>query len=315
MPMRLAGVALFAFAACAGKPHPTPDAAQIVTADLDRFWIAYDKVANADEAAQIAGFQRDYLDLGSPGLRDFLAARIGSAKDLVATIRRHPGYYRAMRPATKVIAAAADQVREVFRRWQSLAPAAVFPDVYFVIGRMNSGGTTSPDKILIGAEMFSRTADSPEAELGAWHRAVLKGPEGIAAIVAHEMIHCNQAGESGSTLLDAAIREGSADFLGELASGKNINSHLHEWAATRQAQVWREFSAAMSGTDTSRWLYDGDKGTADWPADLAYYVGYQISKAFYDKAADKRAAIRAILDVRDAAAFLRTSGYEPGDKH
>jgi uncharacterized protein YjaZ len=191
----------------------------------------------------------------------------------------------------------------------------VFPDVYFVIGRMNSGGTTSSDKILIGAEMYSRTAASPDAELGSWHRAVLKGPEGIAAIVAHEMIHCNQAGESGSTLLDAAIREGSADFLGELASGKNINSHLHEWAATRQAQVWQEFSAAMAGTDTSHWLYNGDKGTPDWPADLAYYVGYQISKAFYDKAADKRAAVRAILDVRDAAAFLRASGYGPGDRH
>ena len=45
------------------------------------------------------------------------------------------------------------------------------------------------------------------------------------------------------------------------------------------------------------------------PADLGYYIGYHIKKAYYDRAPDKARAIREILHIADARQFLARSGY------
>ncbi len=45
------------------------------------------------------------------------------------------------------------------------------------------------------------------------------------------------------------------------------------------------------------------------PADLAYFMGYRISQAYYQKAEDKKKALADILNFADAPALLRASGY------
>lgn len=69
----------------------------------------------------------------------------------------------------------------------------------------------------------------------------------------------------------------------------------------------------MHSTDVSRWLYNQGSSTAtpDRPGDLGYFIGYRITKAYYDNQADKVAAVRAIIGVVDADAFLAASGYDP----
>jgi hypothetical protein len=51
--------------------------------------------------------------------------------------------------------------------------------------------------------------------------------------------------------------------------------------------------------------------TADRPGDLGYFIGYRIAQAYYNKQTDKAAAVRAIIEVFDADAFLAASGYDP----
>jgi len=64
----------------------------------------------------------------------------------------------------------------------------------------------------------------------------------------------------------------------------------------------------MHGTNTSHWLYEG-KTVNGRPADMAYFEGYRITQAYYEKATDKKKAIREILTVQDADKFLNDSGY------
>jgi hypothetical protein len=187
---------------------------------------------------------------------------------------------------------------------------AVFPDVYFLVGRMSSGGTLSKRALLIGAEMYGKTPNMPVEELGDWHRQVLAPVEGVPHIVAHELIHYQQRKMVASnTLLAKCIREGSADFLAELISGKHINNHLHVYGNPNEKQLWQEFKKSMLGTDNLRWLYNGPM-SKDRPGDLGYYMGYKISEAYYNKAADKRQAVRGILEIKDFEQFLKDSGYE-----
>ena len=105
--------------------------------------------------------------------------------------------------------------------------------------------------------------------------------------------------------------EGSADFVGYLVTGGNINGRLRTYALPREPALWAEFKAAMHGTDISRWLYNQGTETADRPGDLGYFIGYRIAEAFYDRTSDKRLALRAIIEVSNSDLFLTQSGYAP----
>jgi uncharacterized protein YjaZ len=111
------------------------------------------------------------------------------------------------------------------------------------------------------------------------------------------------------SLLGKSLHEGSADFIGELMAGGNINQNLHEYGNAREKQLWLEFKKEMSGMDKSNWLYQGDKAK-DKPADLGYYVGYKITESYYKRTKDKKQAIKDILEIKDFNAFLKASGYD-----
>jgi hypothetical protein len=89
------------------------------------------------------------------------------------------------------------------------------------------------------------------------------------------------------------------------------NVHLQAWTADRVGEIDRKFLADADRTDISDWLYDG-VGTPEKPGDLGYWVGYRIARAYYDKAADKRAALRTLLDLENPKAILVESGWQPG---
>ena len=293
-----------------GKPEnrvtTDPEQAKIVTSDIARFWRQYDTAGQTGLDAAMD----DYLKNGSPGLQEFTTLRIHSSTDLAAVIRKHPKYYTSIRPSTLRIESMAGSIRESFRSLKRLYPDAVFPDVYFLIGCMNSGGTTTDRALLIGAEMYGRTPASPMEEMDDWHKLVLKPVEEIPAIVAHELIHCQQKYPMGTqSLLTRSIKEGSADFIGEMIAGKIINEHLRAYGDPRERELWLEFKQQMDGKDWSRWLYQGDK-SKDRPADLGYYVGYKICESYYRQSADKAAAIKDILRIRDFKQFLEASQYD-----
>ena len=126
-------------------------------------------------------------------------------------------------------------------------------------------------------------------------------------IVAYELIHYQQIG-TGKTLLAQCIHEGSADFVGELISGGQINTRLRVYGDAHESELWSKFSNAMDKDDASHWLYQGDK-SKDRPADLGYYIGYRISQAYYEHSTDKKKAIHDILTAHDFPAFLQESHY------
>lgn len=152
-----------------------------------------------------------------------------------------------------------------------------------------------------------RTPDTPEEELSDWDKQVLKPVESIPYIVAHELVHYQQKYPKGErTLLAKAIKEGSADFIGELISGRHINTLLHEYGNPKERELWEEFKQEMNGTNLTKWLYNGDQ-VKDRPADLGYYVGYKITEAYYLRKVDKKQAIRDILEIKEFNQFLAAS--------
>lgn len=303
---------LAAVPAPAAAQYATPDSARVDFADVTRFFeaaAALPTAATRRDSARVL-FERYYYP-GSDGLLDFIERRIGSAFQLADKIRDRPGYYAHLPRSLGGLGVIAPRIRAALGRFEAMWPDAVFADVYFLIGRMSSGGTTSPDKLLIGAEMYGRDSAAPAGELNEWEARVLRDTGMVVTIVVHELMHVNQPPLSGAsaTVLSQALREGGADFVAELVTGQNINDHVHAWANPREHEVWQEFQAAMDGREFGRWF--GNSGEAGRPPDLGYYVGYRIAKALYDRSPDKRRAIGEILRGTDVQALLAASGYSP----
>lgn len=313
----LAGIAFLAFSISvfaqertANRQNLDPDKAGLITTDIENFWKAYDLAAtepSVDKKREI--FQREYFDRASPGLRFYAAMKIGKVDSLVATIAQRPLYYASIRQNSLKVTKLSLTFKKVLHKLKALYPEAVFPDIYFVIGRMSSAGTASDKALIIGVDMFGKSLDYPSSELTDWHKQVLLPFEKLPAIVAHEIIHFQQAyGFAKQTLLTQAIQEGSADFLGEMIAGNMINAHLHEYGNPREQSLWNEFAKDMQSNDVSKWLYNGTQAK-DRPADLGYYIGYKLCEAYYRNARDKRQAIKDILHIKDADQFLADSKY------
>lgn len=276
---------------------------KIVTTDIENFWRAFDKAKPGFDALV---FEKEYLANASPGLKGFLSSRIKNADNLAKVVSSHRQYYASLRVSTNKIAGMEKEIRAALVKLKEIYPQAVFPPVYFVIGALNSGGTASDQGLIIGAEMYGLTPATPTEELNDWHKTVIKPVEQVPHIVAHELIHFQQTYDSGN-LLKACLKEGSADFIAELISGKHINQHVHDFANPREYDWWLEFKERMFESDFKGWLYSSVEGR---PNDLGYWMGYQITKAYYAKAQDKKAAIADILSIRNEKDFLRLSGYE-----
>jgi len=294
------------------RAHADPARAKLVTADIDRFWRAYDLAASrstSEERAEV--YRREYFDRGSAGLIDYYFIKIRSIGSFVKTLDTHPRYYASLRASSLRVAAQVGPIRAAFRKMKALYADATFPDVYFVMGSLTSAGTVSELGLLLGVDQSTATPDSPRDELSPTVRAWARGVDEIPPIVAHELVHFQQKRGAKYTLLRGVLTEGGADFIGELTSGRNTNEPAHAFGNAHEAEVWRRFEGDMHGTDDRDWIANGgsDRVSPAWVADLGYYVGYQIAKAYYERSADKRQAIRDLMELRDPDEILRTSGY------
>jgi hypothetical protein len=290
------------------NPSRSSEESRLIVDDVSRFWAALDQPMNE----RVRAFEEIYLQQGTPGLTDFLRLRIGSAEELAATVKRHESFYRSIRSTTLRAEEFEDQIRATFFNLSRLLPEAIFPDVYFLIGKLTTAGTIERSGILIGLEMFCFTAETELQGLSAWHRAVLKAPEALPHIVAHELIHVQQFAlgdhpAATASLLGLSVSLGIADFLGEMISGAHINQHVHDGARPREKILWRQFQQVMNQPTTDGWLYSSSSDSR--PADLGYFIGYRIAQAYYRRADKKVQVVCELLSIHDYDDFLDRSGY------
>ena len=275
-----------------------PAAAEISTADIDRFWHAFDewKSQTGSAADQLARLlQRDYLDSASQGVKDFIPNRIISADALAKRILQDTAYYSQVRANTERMQHFVPELRQDFVRLKTMYPDAGFPTVYFVIGRRNSGGTDSKNGLIIGAEMFADTGS----------RIHLSD---VVSIVIHELVHYQQQ-THGTDLTTAVMNEGAADFISELITGHDIDETAKTYGDSHEEDLWHAFQADDKSNDLKPWLYNGAATNRVGPPDLGYYEGYKICQSFYELSADKAAALRTIIAMKDPAHLIEQSGY------
>lgn len=289
----------------------------IYTSDIDNFWIAFDSIHKTNnEENKLEIIQKLYLDKATNGLKDFIISREHSAKRHLDNIKKYPKFWNSVRPKTEEIKMFVPKMEKVFKKYRKIYPDFKQPEIYFTIGILNSGGTTSPNRILIGSEIACADKNTDASELNDWYKKVFKLNNGVVAMVAHEIGHTQQKdGDSEddgkSNLLGYCIREGMCDFLAELTYQK-ISSPYMVYGNAHRKELWEKFQKEMLTQETKDWLYNGNDAP-NGVADLGYFMGYEICKSYYKNAKNKKKAIDEMLKLeynpKSVLEFLKKSKY------
>ncbi len=289
---------------------PDPGKVQIVTSDISHFWRAYDLAKKSADPATV--YAHEYFAEGSRGLWGFVPDRLLNPWHLRDIVAKYSDYYAAARPAMAAIPQQRPRILDDLRRYKQIYPAATFPNVYFVVGTLNSGGASVDGVgLVIGAEMVSRPAVL-NVKMPGFNTAVLSTPAKIPALIAHEFTHYNQRDADRNTLLDASIYEGTADFMSQLVDGHNVDAAQWPFGCTHEDDLWTLFKSQMGTADpkiVGSWLFSYSAGPLGSPSFIGYWLGSRIVQSYYESRADKRAAVDAIMHITDFQAFLSASGY------
>ena len=295
-------------------PGPAdPLTATIHVDDVDRFAKVFAATSGHPTAEQI---QAGYLDSGSYGVKVFTPDRIVDAAHLAAEVAKDSSKYRtAIDVCLPRIGRAQSDLRSIYLALHGLLPDEKLPQIYVVMGAGNSGGTAGPGAQVLGLEVLcSIYPDEADFELG------------LRRFFAHETVHTFQHEAKGayrSPLLAKALSEGSADFIASLVTGSIPEPSRAAWAAPQEQKLWQMFRAdiaaarpeaaktspAAARTATHRWLENYGSAPPGWPYEAGYWVGMRIWRAYYDRAADKHAAIQEMLTWDDPDLILKASGY------
>ena len=203
---------------------------KIFTSDIDNFWIAYDSVKTTNDTTKQKNFiEKLYLDKATSGLKDFIVVREHSAKRHLDNILKFPKFWLSLRPHTTQIQSYTHDIEKLMLRYKMIYSAFKQPDIFFTIGCLNSGGTTTPNKILIGSEIAASDSTVDASEVGSWLRGVFRLNTSVLSMVAHEVTHTQQKGgdsedDGNSNLLGYCLKEGACDFIAELLMEKPVQS-------------------------------------------------------------------------------------------
>ncbi len=287
-----------------------PELAEIITKDIHHFWEAYDlsekKPNNAREI-----YKEYYFDKASDGMKDYVGSKISSINYFIKHIESRPKLYRSIRANTLKVDDHRKEIQQSFKNFKAIYQEAKFPDVYFVIGAFTSGGTVSSAGLLIGTNQMSDGKNVNTEELTFREKMLMNKSKFLPHVVAHELIHFQQNEMKRDTItLGYAIKEGMADFLGELISGETANRKIFDWTIGKEKQIWADFEKDMYFNRYSNWIANSGSASKDSYPDLGYWIGYEICKSYYENFNDKKQAIYNMLHIEDYRKFLTESKWE-----
>lgn len=267
--------------------------------DVARFYRVYDAAGGHPDGARL---QHDYLDRGSAGLHNFARLRNITGTAIAATLARRPELYSGARRCMAVLPAVRRRLQDALATLGRLYPAARFPPLTIAVSRGKPVGVADGSGVMIGLEALCATD---------WLSANVE--DRFVHVIAHEYGHVEQlralADDETPTVLQASLVEGGAELVAELISGEVGYPHLAAMTKGHEREIEGQFVPDEDKTDLSRWLYNS---SYEKPGDLGYWVGYRVVKSYYQHAADKRRALREILEMTDPKVLLAGSRWYPG---
>ncbi|SMB99612.1 hypothetical protein SAMN00120144_3699 [Hymenobacter roseosalivarius DSM 11622] len=294
---------------------------RFVTYDVDNFWHAYDKIVTTkDSAQQYTYLNTLFIQRGSPGLKSLMQAWNYTARSYIQAIIHYPLFWQSVRKNTRRAATLARKADAKVKKLQQLYPDLKPATTYFTVGALRTGGTSMGDMVLMGSELALANHTTTTAEFGPELAHLkesfkTKTDDVVLFTVIHEYIHTQQKTTLGNALLAQSVLEGMAEFLAVTATGQRSTLPAIAYGPAHAAGIQQRFAAHLFNPFTEFWLYSNEKNEFD-VRDLGYYVGYALCEGYYRRAADKKRAIKTMIELdynNEAAlcAWVDQAGYFP----
>lgn len=274
----------------------------IITTDIDNFWNAYDRIiATKDSILQYKYLDSLYIKKGSVGLKGIIQVRNYTQKDYINAINKYPKFWSSIRQNTLKSNTYKDELNNGIKKISTIYPKLKSAKIYFTIGALRSNGTTIDSLVLIGSElaMSDKTSISTEfkGNLGVNRRNYFDSNpiENLVLLNIHEYIHTQQ-NPVVNNLLSYVLHEGIAEFVSTIAM--EVPSAVPAINYGKQNEkVKKKFEKEMFyGNNVHHWLWSDFKNEFE-TRDLGYYIGYAIAEINYNKAEDKQAAIKEMIEL------------------
>ena len=271
---------------------------QFYTNDIQRYWKAYEKIIQEkDSAKQASLLQKMYLDPASDGLKSMIRLRNYSVGEYVQNIRNRPQFWHSMRAPMLNVQKQIPAIETDILKLKGIYPELEAVPIYFSVSAFRTGGTTDGKMVLIGAEYSLAGANVVTTELPIPMQnffSEYKPWDNLGLLCTHEYIHTQQK-ESPGNLLTDCLREGIAEYLSCMATGKKSNSSAIDFGKAHQQEVVTQYVKDLFlMTNHYHWLW-GENPNQFKVRDLGYYIGYEIAERYYKMAKDKKIAVKTLI--------------------
>ena len=289
--------------------------------DIKNFKEAYLSIqSGADPIKEID----NYFEKGSPGLKSWLDIYGVSSKKLAEQIVKRPQFYKSFLNIDKTLKGFEDEISNGYSKLLELYPdpnEPILPTYYFVL--WSGGGSVRPNGSMISVDYFglSKNIDLSEFPEGLFPKGKipLVPIDNVPHVAVHEMVHWFQRKFQGldnyvsiyrnkerSTLLAYAIREGGADMLTRFSSGIEDEAR-NNFGRKHEKEIWEAFKPNMyKNIDSVKGWFSGSfEDNRQWPFQIGYYIGMEITQYYYDQAEDKKAAILEIFSANTPEQFIK----------
>ena len=290
----------------------------IYTQDILNFWEAYDRIQETEEYSEKRAIMREYYtDKASKGLKAYMEMRRVDDSLYVALIEELPKFWDSVREKTMESIQKGKEIHEAIERLRTNYPELKPAEIYLFVGGLVSGGSVFDNLSLIACEISAADASVDLSELEnsnhSWVVPFIRSSNAdqFVQMNVHEYGHTQQGGYVYNVLCKS-LSEGAADFIAEVGLGKPIQSPYITYGLEHLEVLKKEFLEDMFTDYVDDWMYaENSRGHV---RDLGYFMGYAICKAYFEKAKDKKAAIKTIIeldhtDLDAVLAFLNASDF------
>lgn len=296
-------------AACSPSSYITKvDKVPIVYDDVQHLHDLLSKYSAKDINEAI--IQKEYFDKGTPGLKGLIEKDRLSAATYAQYVSAHYGFLKSVCAQLPNIQSQSHQLKGLLKQFSDYFPNARYMPSYFVIGQGYHGGTATPAGFVI--ELQKNVLGLPNIDKSTIDTTKISSYDNIDQLWIHEQVHIARKKQHlSSSLLRMTIDEGSADFIAYKMTGKISHARTYQYGEENHERLVKEWKEDLKKDATKvrvKWVWNWGRSSTR-PPDIAYYIGFKITEAYYDNHDDKERALKDILEMKSYENFYKMSGF------